>query len=679
MLFIQLIMLCISFITYTSDNQNNGSITLQFKDGEQGTYPTRELFWSDMFKNMLEANPVTQSVPPLPMTKPIFDCLNDLMIETKDPLLFTSSDLPPLDLKNNIAIKLQRHSTINRHDLFLAANNLLAPLKTLNVIASFYADALKTTIPTITVQPSKKDKAKSFAIFDELPYELEPFVANWLLNDLLVHPNMKPADQSKTYTQAAAYPLWRIQLNNSGTHNSFVCAWTTLKHGGQDKKQYVYMNPLKASSITQTIETPYIDIAIGQCAVSSNGKYMILIGESNLTAYCVCLLYDLSNNKLTQQITLDRDIKDLVVVLFNDKTNMFDILVSKIKPGQNIVISRFIEPSEPKRMLSACYSINPEIDYYKDVVPRTVITDVSTLDLENMGWNCLDGKLIGVPYHYEKTDEKAALLYDHTTLYECTYDRNKECLSYQVKDTNKDVDCVIMTFEGYGIDGKRSFAIKNFSFIPTFKTEIVKRLNLLHNQFKSTAFAHNFDSHNLHINYIQIAKLKDFDDYTLGIFYPYDPRFLASLNFLSTEIIDKKRKNVLIDVYFLYQYHANPLQWQERCNHLLNFISPEIKKIYDMIPAQPEATSANITTTTSSTPMGTIQPQSWSTYLRQNFGQFWANPRQYLQSTFAQRRKQILYGGLAVGGGLTAWLLLNRYKNQLPATTSQFTPRLKRP
>src|SRR5262249_30484206 len=127
-----------------------------------------------------------------------------------------------------------------------------------DLIASLYADWL--------------EQGNELLTYGSIPVELELLVVNWMLQDMIndnIIMSVKYVEQ--TYKNSIPKKL-RVQMSTSGSPNSFACVWTTLNAmGAQDKKQYVYMDPSTKEAIVQTIATPYINIAIGQCAVTNNG------------------------------------------------------------------------------------------------------------------------------------------------------------------------------------------------------------------------------------------------------------------------------------------------------------------------------------------------------------------------------------------------------------------------
>lgn len=107
---------------------------------------------------------------------------------------------------------------------------------------------------------------------------------------------------------------------------------------------------------------------------------------------------------------------------------------------------------------------------------------------------------------------------------------------------------------------------------------------------------------------------------------------------------------------------------------------PENKRV-DLAPyrsgqlTQPILPSQSSATTTPNK-ISTQQSQPWYTRVGQNFSQFWASPKNYLQSWYNRYKTPIIGGTtVLVGSGFAAWLM--RYKNTSALQPRPATPLFK--
>lgn len=462
-----------------------------------------------------------------------------------------------------IALKQSFSSIIDKYgvayaDLLNAANYLAFTVQvndaTVNMVPELAV--LYTTILKTRAFDNTKDADEDIGEAD-----IKLFTPSWLLHELLQlnAPQLPPAIKRTrcTYNASARYS---VTLSNSGTQDHFACLWAipdpeTL----MPEQQYVYIDLSKPENFPITIQDPSVAFKIGrQCALSNDGKYLAIIGShaEELEKKSVVLIYNTRDNSLVRKLMLQHPINDLITLLFNDESKMFDILITN---------SEFIILDETTQSNTKIfyYSLDPTSNLYtkKSHDRKKISKDIL---LGEAHWSCINGSVIGI------NPDGRIILSDNKVLYEPS-----------TKTHSKDFG-IISILNDY----RTTRFLVQQSFIPDFDKIMSQKLNIT-NAF-SQVVATQFDPNHLQVNFVQITGQKSC---IVGIYYPCDPRLLAAVNWLNKEVINNGKRNILKDAYFLYQFHANPITWQTWCAAIWKDISPTIKKIYGLENYTPSMTT----------------------------------------------------------------------------------------
>lgn len=722
MFFIQIVLLlCLPIFAYgAGDNQlpkaagvSGATVKIKCSDeteAEASEYPLEAVKLSVTLKNMLDDlghDPIAVT-PAHNTTKLPFKCL----IDFAKFLVEKRNNISLKDMRTRFKDITANYSTVYENNLLLQANYLdfqtkitdpksdvETPIKMIDEIAILHADALKTRGFLLD-----RDDPK------QLPNELKLLTPGWLLHDLLTMDKFKikteqiPFQIQKLNLPApnAIFRSWNVTspiISNSSIHGDFV---VLFEGNAPQGAYYLYTNFKK-----KNLQAGILDIRVNsdsKCAISSDGVTLLVTTplDDMLQLQCNVSLYNLESKKEIARLVFEKNTKtrEVTAVLFDNFKNLFYIIVCEDSPSSTNYI-RFYELDPETAVLPLYPSKTFEM-------PRALYFSLY------MKWSCIGENLVGVVTNLRKNI--ICVLYEITSgkLRLCAYSEKGQAWQYAPDDNpSLGIDAGFTVIDILEHNQSQTSVAVAKSFIPnfnallsnSFKTKPEELKKIVRTKQEKEVFDPAYLCKNLIGFYVEKGYLWGEVDKNLLIRQGLDPQLALAIQLINQKV-NSGKLDILPDAYFVYQYFANPSQWETRCAPIWEkLISPDVKKIVGLENFTPQATTANTVPTTSTAPTtivptqpalqpttsaapagivpaapaGTIQPNAWWTYFRQNFGQFWANPRQYLQSTFTQRKKEILYGGLAMGGGLTAWLLLNRYKNQLPTTTSQFTPRLKRP
>ena len=342
-------LLFMSTVSYAADTlQKQKKVIIEFSNNEQEAFLEDSLKWSKTIREMLEdlGSSAEKRIPFATYSRTTFMCLQDLMIESKDPLMFTDQKLPLSIIREKFAKKLSdpAYQNINRRDLYLNAHFFDLHNKFKNVIASFYVDSyvdsLKNKLPT----------NKLPVIYEDIYPDAYLFAAGWLLHTLLSDASMKPVFEEKDFTFGSNVDFGPI-LSGSGSHKNFVCIWRAIPDRIIDHVRGNRYIPIRCLLFDMAQKGAMQDHNINRfythgdkcfCTLSQNNENMLSVRSGNVgrsIAYFCKLSKGLINEsvgnsaaiKIIQHMPFTHDINEIVSVLFDDIHNVFKVIELTVK------------------------------------------------------------------------------------------------------------------------------------------------------------------------------------------------------------------------------------------------------------------------------------------------------------------------------------------------------------
>jgi hypothetical protein len=534
------------------------TITITFEGDVNGDYPIEIIPLFATLKNMVDDLGADQGMPLSNVQKQVFDALLGLITEKhKDGVRFINTERSLSELRRTLS---EKFAGTNALALLLAANYLDIDKKLINVIASFYADLLKT-------MPYPKTNG--------IPADVEPFIAGWLLHDLLE--KEKPVTEKRNFEFSGNVVLGPF-FSNTGSKNGFACIWKqtggSFIKSGLLSSRYVYFDFSKKDRFQEKMMYPSMEYLLSiygtsQCILSEDGRYMLFL-FGNVPSKIA--LYDLLNPKENkdkyiepiQVLELPHPKHEIVTLLFDEKTSMFNIIACATgTTGDTTVTKTFYLYKAFPTPTSLTLSEPQKVDISNQ--------NKTTFDADSMDWSYVNGQLIGVSRGNNL--KMSPILYKNKKLYECSLDQENDVWFYTEDGKKIILDfCVItvpVNLSGETDIYSRPIAIQNI-FFPNFQSLLQKKL-----AYQGGSYRSMFDA----IHFCRYFLIKGTKENAAGIYYPWHPTLIRAIKILDKRMA-RNQKQVLIDAYFLYHYHTNNKKWRTYCKDIMQGISEEIKQIY---------------------------------------------------------------------------------------------------
>ncbi len=591
------------------------------------SYPLFQLLHSITLKEMLQDFGITTD--PIPVhnsTKQDFEFLLELIHPKKFGTETPSAEM----LEKNMKELITKNPHIDFGKIVITADYLQFQKET---IINGYVNLLKSTT-YIPLQNS----------FDQISKELQRTIAGKLLHDLLKQENGTHISMRTSYTSNLPHNVGEIRplLSSSSTSHGFALARAEQQSRYFDllhKKEYLY--------------NFFVNRPVA-CAMSSDAQYMLLIGYINSVddPGATTWLIDLKTGNVTNIEKAFFDEKQHGVyhyqALYNNHDHNFYIIVA----------ADYVDDIH-----------NTSFSFYKFNPQATSKVSMQTFKIpgaiggKGLQYSFINGNLVAT--HTWSDARKEIWIYTGNELLECT-DSGNNHWEYVSNGEHKTIPFFVSQLylpeAGYYNIGLHSAPSIYYSyvtiekcFIPDFDKIITEKwkLNTIipPQGVRNTLIKASFDATYLHFNYLKREYCLNQD--TCVFAYTYSP---FSLNLIAAiRIIDKADKGILASAYMLYHFTRQPNTWQQQCSPIMNSVLPEIKHLY--FEAKLEATHTSSKNQLSlheelqkpivlpkPATAAQLQPiqQSWWSRLRQNAGQVWRQPREYMNSLYTQYKNNFL-------------------------------------
>lgn len=552
------------------DRWENKSVILQFPDDEDKILilPASTITrWSKTIRELVEDLGTDLPVPVPNVYQLSVECLDHLVTEKKDPLALLDFSSPLEKIKNHCALKLDdvKYRYLSRKDLLLQANYLDVPGSFKSALASFYATTLKTKVPNITKQIVGSHEN---IYFDEIPHELEPLIAQWLLHVLLREKPVEPT-RSKIFEMHTESLIHGPFISHSSSPNGFACAWAEMGSGTRlsMRTQLNKLQQLDFYDENKCTQSTLLHSDINQythCALSPDARYTLMTINAN-QIYCGLHLRDQLTLR-AQETSLYHKPEDIQAILYNSMTKIFNIIVYKKLENRAYKEALYVLNLDPARNNIAVDQVS-------------MFNAHQNAALENSGlmdWSCIQGDLVGI--HAPKSEKITALLYTNKQLFACAYNTHTELWTYTTDDDRKKIANFTVVHIGGMVTGKgnNAMAIER-STIPNFEQIICDSLPNMDIQ-QGNSWTMRFDPNNLYYNYLTTKASNTAIAKTKALF---SPTLAAAIRYIDRKILEGD-KRVLIDTYVLYHRVMNPHEQDKYCDHLYPYISAEIKKMLEV-------------------------------------------------------------------------------------------------
>lgn len=316
MLLLPLLFIFMHSIGFAAEVKKETQVGIAFADSQESTtFDLDKLKHFNTVKNIVEEVDFSedQSIPLTNIKQNVFNCLVDLINQSipkesssKDSLLIVMRKLFTQTVES-------KYSKVNKLDLLLAANFLdpnekvYPQKKFIKAVAALYADELKT---------------RTISAKEEVPVELQPFVAGWLLHDLLQDKAIEPV--------SAKIALQKYIRSRSCSLADTGVAWFTKNSvfKNQDKHlelAYWNLHTNAVSNYTTSIVAP--DNNTFATALSSDGtKCLVVCGNAGV-GNPVFSIVDIITNTKTKNGLINAEPFDYVDAVYNPKDQCFIVLV----------------------------------------------------------------------------------------------------------------------------------------------------------------------------------------------------------------------------------------------------------------------------------------------------------------------------------------------------------------
>lgn len=424
---------------------------------------------------------------------------------------------------------------IRKPQFLIEANYLDIPKKCLHALTSFYACNMDK--PQITVDNKR-------IVFDNIPYDLEPFIAGWLSRSILEAVKTETAEHA--LGNACSNIITGPIISNCAQDGSFACVWEQI--GGNDwyhapSKAYTKVCIVDLKQQTHCIHdinlTGHINNAL--CTLSSDKRHLLLITAMSQPASKAIQIYDLQEEGILKAKNVNVAHFIIEKALFNQTTKEFCIVAKdKEKNLQFMTINPASERSK----------------YYWDVhkIPNPY-------QKTNISWSCVQDFLIGIDADKQT---QQALLYKDNKLVACVSE-SADPLTLNAIINGKQVMVDYGLIHDYRSRYKenQNYYESEIFYIPDLARVMPRILSL---NYKSMS---RFDADNTCVNII-------------------DGKQALTINFIPQKLkhmIDRCNtklrfddQNILPYAYATYCYYNHKNTWQEKCAQFLPY-TPEISAI----------------------------------------------------------------------------------------------------
>ncbi len=566
MFLIALFLVCVSLITYSADPTSSRKITLQFQPdsytnaSQQTSIEHNRLHWSTTISTLLEDESNSDVVSLSEITKPTFECLYDLMIEWEKPLKLTSPAASLNDIKSNFALRLghKKHAMVNSYDRLVSARYLDMHKKFIKVIAFFYAEELhhkKALINTFQFGPNTTNS------FDGLPHDLEPYVGGWLVGSLLKN-KFKQSIKQKTFKFSPDL-LTGPFISTSSPESGFSCIWEELGSsrflpGGLAQPKLVTVDfshneKCKRYTIPLTLDNDT------RHTFSADGSHVLIANPTEMT-----LGFLKKNKSHFEKLALNSFIPcNTIIALLYDTTAQDFILITSEETGKDPLSFLYFSVIDP-------HAEKPRITLRNKIVVNTL----ALLRSNDMAWSCINGNLVGI---YTAPSGPRALLYTHNKIFECYFDSVEDAWMYENESGKEQVADFVVPPLAIHCDHYNTSIATEHTFIPNFQQILIDKIDEI-NPIHINALAIRFDPDHLCFNYVNHHQEQN----NTGVAtteYLFPPQLISVLQSLNKRIL-RNDPRILIDIYAVYHYYMNPLNWNNHCGHLYKYITPEISALY---------------------------------------------------------------------------------------------------
>lgn len=552
----------------TQENRwENKSVILQFPDDEDKILilPASTITcWSKTIKELVEDLGTDLPVPVSNVYQLSVECLEHLATEKNE--LFTLFDFSkPLEkIKDHCAVKLNdiKYQCLSRKDLLLHANYLdVYPQSFKSALASFYASTLKTKIPNITKQIVSPQVN---IYFDEIPHELEPLVAQWLLYALVREKSVETT-RSTAFTMNTNNLVTGPFISHSSLPHGFACAWAesgdTTRFAMRTQLSHLFYIDFYTPTSCKKWQILHTDICPNSyCATSADGRYTLVTIKADAN-YCGLYLRDQKMPHF-KETSLYQKAENVQALVYNDASKSFNIIVYKKtdhSPYKEILYFFELDPSQEN------LSIKTVAEFNDDTYPVVRNSDV-------MDWSCIQGDLVGL----HVSDLPIALICRNKQLCECTYNPRTNLWTYSTESDEEEPAPFTVVYLGGMVTKKNNTAMAiERSCIPQFEQTICERYPNM-DTVQNNSYALCFDPNHLCYNYLKKSE-KDSNTVIAKTKSLFSPQLAAAIQHINRKILAGE-KRVLIDTYALYHHVINPDIQDTYCGHLYQYLSSEIKK-----------------------------------------------------------------------------------------------------
>lgn len=539
MFFASLLFLCMHTIVFSADKQ--ASITLLFVDNENKTLEIAKnaITWSNTITQLVDDLPNEQAIPVHNVSQENCTLLKSLMMkDAHNPLDYTNKTACELKkFFKNAALQKTCTPLISKPQFLIETNYLDIPKNCLRALTFFYACTIEN--PTITFNNEK-------IVFDNLPHELEPYIAGWVSKNTLklVRPEILRYPPDDLFDNISVGTI----VSNCADDGSFAGVYQLTK-----KNMWPFV-PMGASTkvciIDQNNSTHHIhdldvtgDLKNALCTLSSNKKNLLLITTTVQSTTKAIQIYDLDEKGMLNPTIYHTTHSIIKNALFNHESKKFTVIAADEKDNLEFMT---IDPTQ-KNAIHVWY-----------VYKKPDFCTNSTLS-----WSCVQGYVVGIdgdnPTHN-------ALLYTGSELVECTSE-SADPLTLQATVNGKKITINYGIIRDYlsETNYKKNYHASKISYIPNMAKAMPK--------FGFLDYKHisPFDVQNACVNIIHDKK---------AITINRIPRKLNQILHLCSNKLHAGDTNVLPYAYAAYCYYKDQKMWKTTCAAFLAH-TPEITKIFE--------------------------------------------------------------------------------------------------
>lgn len=565
--FFFLCMFLATFAAQPAQAPNNTPVRLQFKDdGDQIAETTvHRIQWSPTINDAVENFGSQETIPVFYVDKKIFECLNNIMVYKHDP--FTLIDPTNKEHRHFFASSFPTDmQAINRQKLLVQSNYLDIHLKLKRIVAEKYAVALihrngvsqSPHIPTFGRDESNQ------VIFDNLPHEVEPLVAEELCKILRTY--FSPTKLQRTMTIDEALKLETI--SNTDAHGNFVyiASSPNARNARIQHAPYFFHVQVTTKSIT-TMQCPLQSFVPGfsRCSISTDGKYLLIAMSKTTSFYgCDVNIYDISS-KINQYGGQYFTSEYLVPIVTYDIPDIYYSDIASIHFDENIQKFNILAPSIHSAK-GYCFTVEPK------VAGTLTSTCISGRMANIKKWSPLHNGFVGISVTLTEGlwYKNGHLLY---LFYHPTYE------SWQYVDANEKKHKVDFAVIQDPTSEPNKIAVESL-MVPDIDKAIATVINF--EREPRDAELIDFDTHALCINRVICNNAAHpghlAAKHTIEIHRLVPHEYAKALSMLSLKL-HKNEHAILPDMYFLSLLYTKKL---EQCPAIWKHISPQLKAIYRM-------------------------------------------------------------------------------------------------